>query len=173
MYSVKGKKWNRRLSFLLVLVLLFGDSSLQHVMAAETGTVENQITEHRVETEVSVSGGNLEQTPGPVTEPVLTAEPEQTPDIIQTPMPVPTPASVSGNVPPRQPENYYQDPEPENYGTLAAYDAYSRTYHIDGDRYVTVIGYDGNSYLDEDGNLQQADNTLVPQSVKLIFGESP
>ena len=58
MYSVKGKKWNRRLSFLLVLVLLFGDSSLQHVMAAETGTAETQITEHRVETEVSVSGGN-------------------------------------------------------------------------------------------------------------------
>ena len=40
MHSVKGKKWNRRLSFLLVLVLLFGDSSLQHVMAAETGTAE-------------------------------------------------------------------------------------------------------------------------------------
>ena len=51
MHSVKGKKWNRRLSFLLVLVLLFGDSSLQHVMAAETGTAETQITEHRVETE--------------------------------------------------------------------------------------------------------------------------
>ena len=70
-------------------------------------------------------------------------EPEQTPEQTPTPQPVPTPASVSGNVLPRQPENYYQDPEPENYGTLAAYDAYSRTYHVDGDRYVTVIGYDG------------------------------
>ena len=46
MHSVKGKKWNRRLSFLLVLVLLFGDSSLQHVMAAETGTVGGAGTDH-------------------------------------------------------------------------------------------------------------------------------
>lgn len=70
MHSVKGKKWNRRLSFLLVLVLLFGDSSLQHAMAAETGTAETgtaetQITEHRVETEVSVSGGDPERTSEP------------------------------------------------------------------------------------------------------------
>ena len=101
-------------------------------------------------------------------------EPEQTPEQTPTPQPVPTPASVSGNVPPRQPENYYQDPEPENYGTLAAYDAYSRTYHVDGDRYVTVIGYDGNSYLDEDGNLQQADNTLVESEVSTysLYGDA-
>lgn len=57
---------------------------------------------------------------------------------------------------------------------LAAYDAYSRTYHVDGDRYVTVIGYDGNSYLDEDGNLQQADNTLVESEVSTysLYGDA-
>ena len=66
MHSVKGKKWNRRLSFLLVLVLLFGDSSLQYTMAAESG-------ETRLEAAVSVSGGDPERT----SEPEQSAEPGQ------------------------------------------------------------------------------------------------
>ncbi len=75
-------------------------------------------------------------------------------------------ATVSdGNIPLRQPEAYHEEPEPENYGVLAAYDAYSRTYHVEGDEYVTVIGYDGSTYLDEEGNLQEVDNTLMENPV--------
>lgn len=56
-------------------------------------------------------------------------------------------------------------PEAEDYGLLVAYDEYSRTYHVDGDRYVTVIGNDAATYIDENGKLRQVDNTLVENSV--------
>ena len=72
----------------------------------------------------------------------------------------------------RQPENFYPDIEPENYGTLATFDEFSRTYHVEGDKYVTVIGYDGNTYLDEDGRLQQVDNTLIEDPMSTFAGIS-
>lgn len=53
-----------------------------------------------------------------------------------------------------------------------SYDAYSRTYHVDGNRYVTVIGYDGSTYLDEDGQLCRVDNTLVESQAAAFSGIS-
>ena len=44
---------------------------------------------------------------------------------------------------------------------MTAYDAYSRTYHVEGNRYVTVIGNDGATYIDEEGNLCPVDNRLT------------
>ncbi|MCI9278833.1 MAG: DNRLRE domain-containing protein, partial [Lachnospiraceae bacterium] len=69
----------------------------------------------------------------------------------------------------REPECYHQDAEPEDYGTLVAFDDYSRTYHVEGNQYVTVLGNDGTTYLDGDGNLQQVDNRLEENPVS-IFG---
>ncbi|MCM1097632.1 MAG: DNRLRE domain-containing protein [Ruminococcus flavefaciens] len=72
--------------------------------------------------------------------------------------------TVSGNdaaLPGRAPERFYEESAPENYGELVAYDAYSRTYHVEGNRYVTVIGSDGSTYLDSQGRLQAVDNRLA------------
>lgn len=68
----------------------------------------------------------------------------------------------------REPEQFYREPEPENYGTLTDYDAYSRTYHVERNRYVTVIGNDGATYIDEDGVLRRTDNTLEEAGVSLF-----
>lgn len=72
----------------------------------------------------------------------------------------------------REPESFYKEPEPENYGELVSYDAYSRTYHAGGNQYVTVIGNDGTTYIDEDGVLRRVDNALVENPVSLfgMFG---
>ena len=77
---------------------------------------------------------------------------------------------VSGGdaLPRREPETFYREPEPENYGALVSYDAYSRTYHAGGNRYVTVVGNDGTTYIDEDGSLCRVDNTLVENPVSLF-----
>ncbi len=85
------------------------------------------------------------------------------------------PADVSGNDPVlREPENYYPEGEEEDYGELVAYDAYSRTY-LTGEApaaagaetgeegkasYVTVIGPSASYYINEEGELQETDNTL-------------
>lgn len=71
--------------------------------------------------------------------------------------------TVSGSdaAPGRLPQRFYEEPAPENYGDLVAYDAYSRTYHVEGNRYVTVIGNDGSTYIDGEGRLQKTDNRLV------------
>ncbi len=64
----------------------------------------------------------------------------------------------------RAPEKFYEEPEPENYGDLVAYDDKSRTYYAGGNHFVTVIGYDGTSYIDDDGSLETVDNTLIEAS---------
>ncbi len=85
------------------------------------------------------------------------------------------PEDVSGNDPVlREPENYYPEGDEEDYGELVAYDAYSRTY-LTGEApaaagaeteeegkasYVTVIGPSASYYIDEEGELQETDNTL-------------
>ena len=69
------------------------------------------------------------------------------------------PGDVSGNDPVlREPENYYPEGDEEDYGELAAYDAYSRTY-LTGEApaaageeagrgsYVTVIGPSASYYM--------------------------
>lgn len=76
--------------------------------------------------------------------------------------------TVSSNVSLREPEDFYEEPVPEDYGTLVTYDAYSRTYHVDGEQYVTVIGNDGSTYLDEEGIWHPVDNTLVENPMAML-----
>ena len=64
----------------------------------------------------------------------------------------------------RLPESFYEEEKPEDYGELVAYDDYSRTYHVEGNQYVTVIGNDGATYIDDAGNMAPVDNTLREQS---------
>ena len=71
-------------------------------------------------------------------------------------------------LPGREPERFHEEAVPEDYGTLVSYDAYSRTYHVDGDSYITVIGNDGSTYIDEDGLLQSVDNRLVQEESALF-----
>lgn len=52
-------------------------------------------------------------------------------------------------LPLREPEQFYQDTVEENYGELVGYDIYSRTYHVNGNQYITVIGNDAATYIDE------------------------
>ncbi|MCM1058094.1 MAG: DNRLRE domain-containing protein, partial [Firmicutes bacterium] len=71
----------------------------------------------------------------------------------------------------RLPEQFYEEERQETYGTLVSYDEYSRTYHVDGNRYVTVVGNDGATFIDEDGNLVPVDNTLTKETAA-VFGIS-
>ncbi len=71
--------------------------------------------------------------------------------------------------PGRLPEAFYEEEIPESYGTLVSYDQYSRTYHVDGNRYVTVVGNDGATYIDDDGSLRPVDNTLEKDTTA-VFG---
>ena len=71
--------------------------------------------------------------------------------------------------PGRLPEAFYEEEKPESYGTLVSYDQYSRTYHVDGNRYVTVVGNDGATYIDDDGSLRPVDNTLEKDTTA-VFG---
>ncbi len=71
--------------------------------------------------------------------------------------------------PGRLPEAFYEEEKPESYGTLVSYDQYSRTYHVDGNRYVTVVGNDGATYIDDDGSLRPVDNTLE-KNTAAVFG---
>lgn len=75
---------------------------------------------------------------------------------------------VSDNVL-REPEDFHETPAPEAYGELASYDAYSRTYRTGDNSFVTVIGTDGATYLDEAGRLRQIDNTLTENPVRPIL----
>ena len=68
----------------------------------------------------------------------------------------------------RLPERLYEEERPETYGTLVSYDEYSRTYHVEGNRYVTVVGNDGATYVDDDGSLRPVDNTLVREDASLF-----
>ncbi len=83
--------------------------------------------------------------------------------------------AVSGGdavTPGRLPEQFYEEEKPESYGTLVSYDQYSRTYHVDGNQYVTVVGNDGATYIDDDGRLQHVDNTLEKDTAT-VFSAFP
>ena len=189
----KKRKWSRLLSFLLAAVLILGDHSLQYVMAAgsvsgadaaigqtagtetdeagkDSSTLVNDEAENGQIIIDGIGGGQANDKEKPRGNQGLT-------DVSAGDMTVSAgDLTVSGgNIPLRQPEDYHEDPAPEDYGTLAAYDEYSRTYHVDGNQYVTVIGYDGATYLDEEGKLQDVDNTLVenPASVFSSIGAGP
>ncbi|MDE6641009.1 MAG: hypothetical protein K2K63_10815, partial [Acetatifactor sp.] len=69
----------------------------------------------------------------------------------------------------RLPEQFYEEEKQEAYGTLVSFDEYSRTYHVDGNQYVTVVGNDGATFIDDDGNLMPVDNTLERETAS-VFG---
>lgn len=70
------------------------------------------------------------------------------------------------------PEQFYEEEKQEAYGTLVSFDEYSRTYHVDGSQYVTVVGNDGATFIDDDSNLMPVDNTLERETagVYSMFG---
>ena len=81
---------------------------------------------------------------------------------------LPSVSDSDAALPGREPGQFHEEAVPEDYGTLVSYDAYSRTYHVDGDSYITVIGNDGSTYIDEDGLLQSVDNRLVQEESALF-----
>lgn len=177
----KRKRFSRLLSLLLVL----GDQSMQYVLAAETVSggdagqweelpePEKTAGEEKSPDAQEMPGGTEEDTGNGETDSGTDGESEGTAGSEAVSGGDALLYEVSGgNVPLRRPEDYYQEAEPEQYGTLAAWDAYSRTYHVDGDRYITVIGYDGSTYLDEEGQLKQVDNTLVESPMAAFSGIS-
>ena len=157
----KSNRFRRVMAMILLFVLLATDSTL--VTAAEgivsggdagvfedisdvVGDIGNEIFMEDAETDGNeVSGG----------------------DAVSSRDAVSSGDAVSGGdaLVMRQPEQFYEEPEAEDYGLLVAYDEYSRTYRVDGDSYVTVIGNDAATYIDESGNLRQVDNTLVENPV--------
>ena len=170
----RKKKRNRILSFLLVILLVLGEPSTLQVLAAELSQLEISIPGLNTGKAAAVSGGdaagNQEGGPGedsPDMEGKEEGAQEEPGDTeLADSVSGNLGNTVSGNIPPRQPEQFYEDPSGENFGTLVAYDAYSRTYHVEGKSYVTVIGNDGSTYLDEEGVLRQVDNRLVENPMR-------
>lgn len=168
----------RILSFVLAFSIFMSDHTVMYAMAAEDTSEEIFVVEETLDEVI------VEETPGEIVieettdETILdttdeTEAEEVVPDEIVSSVDEKEEEVVEEElVEVRQPENFYPDIEPENYGTLATFDEFSRTYHVEGDKYVTVIGYDGNTYLDEDGRLQQVDNTLIEDPMSTFAGIS-
>ena len=149
------KKNTRFFSFLLAILLVVGDPSMLQVYATETVSDSDFVIEmESTLAEETVSDSDMVEEPEAE---VNTTDAEFLPESTYEPE-IP---EVSGNITLREPEDFYEEPVPENYGTLASYDEFSRTYHVEGNQYVTVIGNDSTTYIDEEGALQQVDNTLV------------
>ena len=166
MRYIKRRSINRIIAFLLIALMVLGDQSLLSVLAAET--TPNAYT----------NGGQEEQEKGTVTEKTQVSpageeiidgnadssvKKEQSVSMGDADLDEELLEDVSSGdlLPLRYPENFYEKPEMEDYGLLVAYDEYSRTYHVENDNYVTVIGNDGTTYIDEGGALRKVDNTLV------------
>ncbi len=145
----KRRNATRLLSFLLAFLLILGDNSLQYVMA--TGTVSGSDVVADVVLPEEATDNLLEETDSLPEETFTEAVSDG--DALLT--------VSDGNIPLREPEEFYTEAAPENYGVLVDYDEYSRTYHVDGDSYVTVIGNDSNTYINEAGELVKVDNTLI------------
>lgn len=62
----------------------------------------------------------------------------------------------------RNPMDYYREPEPE--GALVAVDEYSKTYRTSETEFLTQIGGQANTYMDDGGETQMVDNTLVEKN---------
>lgn len=173
---MQKRKFQRVLSLALSTLLILGDGSVLNVSAAgRTVSGSDSVSEQIVENQGT---GQEEQT----AQEQPAAERNQLPEVEKTEAgEVPSSVSggdltVSGNIPMRQPEAFHAEPVPEDYGVLAAYDEYSRTYRVDADQYITVLGNDGATYIEEDGSLQPVDNTLVENPVStfssITSGES-
>lgn len=119
---------------------------------APDSTVSDNTVSDGDATDVTVSDGDVTE------EPEETEEPED-----EAPVCLPS----------REPEAFHAEPAPQNYGTLVSYDTDSRTYHVEGDNYVTVVGNDAYTYIDESGILAEVDNTLIanPISSFSMWGE--
>lgn len=162
------KKLVKVLSFLLAIAIVMSDSALLQVMATEKTVTGEVIQEQSVEETVEETVEESTEKPleDPTDDPVETTTEEKQDDPVED-LPEEKTEAVK-----RQPENFYPEEKTENYGTLAAYDEYSRTYQVEENQYVTIIGYDGNTYIDDDGNLQQTDNTLVEDPMSAFSGIS-
>lgn len=177
-----GTRLKRALVTLLTVALLVSDNTILY--AAETGTAqtvavmdsEQSISQENIGT---VSAGNAEVvedgTIGKGEVPADNAE-----DIPDTGDGLDIPEEFDGTVSGgdtvtqgRLPEQFYEEEKPETYGTLVSYDKYSRTYHVDGNQYVTVVGNDGATFIDDDGNLRPVDNTLEKDTTAVfsMFGD--
>ncbi len=177
-----GTRLKRAMVTLLTVALLVSDNAILY--AAETGTVqtdavvvsEQSISQENTET---VSAGNAEvEEDGAIGKGETPADGAgNSPDVGDCPD---TQEGFGGAVsggdavtPGRLPEQFYEEEKPESYGTLVSYDQYSRTYHVDGNQYVTVVGNDGATYIDDDGRLQHVDNTLEKDTATVfsMFGD--
>ncbi|MBD5528485.1 MAG: DNRLRE domain-containing protein [Lachnospiraceae bacterium] len=177
-----GTKLKRMMVTLLTAALLLSDNTILY--AAEAGTAQTAIVSE-LEQDVldenadSVSAGDAE-----VGEDTAIGK-EERPinnkgDIPDTEDDLGTLEEFDGTVsggdavtPGRLPEQFYEEEKPETYGTLVSYDRYSRTYHVDGNQYVTVVGNDGATFIDDDGYLQPVDNTLEKETTAVfsMFGD--
>ena len=138
------------------------DNTVSENSASENTVSDNTVSANSVSdntvsdgdaTDVTVSDGDVTE------EPEETEEPED-----EAPVCLPS----------REPEAFYAEPAPQNYGTLVSYDTDSRTYHVEGDHYITVVGNDAYTYIDESGTLAEVDNTLIanPISSFSLWGEA-
>lgn len=177
-------KLRKALVFLLTATLLLSDHTILY--AAEAGAVQTASGDNAQQIELeentgTVSGGDVgddteagkgekpAENTGNVTEPV--DNPDESEDISETVSSADMETVSGGDAmkPGRLPEAFYEEEKPESYGTLVSYDQYSRTYHVDGNRYVTVVGNDGATYIDDDGSLRPVDNTLKKDTTA-VFG---
>lgn len=193
---VKGK-WKRLCALLLAATLLIADKTFLY--AAETGSGQPVLEDGEENTQDEAGTEPEQENPDVTDESIQQPEEpgESTPEGIEDAVSggnageetgedvtgeegdsdaddeTETVSGGDADVPGRLPEQFYEEEKPEDYGTLVSYDAYSRTYHVDGNRYVTVIGNDGATYIDEDGSLQAVDNTLMEQTVSTygMFGD--
>ncbi|MBQ8821182.1 MAG: RHS repeat protein, partial [Lachnospiraceae bacterium] len=156
----KKRLFHRALSFILMLTLLMTDSSMLSLSASTVSGGNAVITEVEAEEVTTVSGNDAADIPenGDASAEEEMEEEEYIPEII----------TVSGNTPVREPEDFYEKPEVENYGELVSFDEKSRTYKTGERSYVTVIGADASTYIDEDGKLTPVDNTLVENPVSTL-----
>lgn len=177
-------KLRKAMVSLLTATLLLSDHTVLY--AAETGAVQAASGDNAQQIELeentgTVSGGDVgddteagkgekpAENTGNVTEPV--DNPDESEDISETVSSADMETVSGGDAlkPGRLPEAFYEEEKPESYGTLVFYDQYSRTYHVDGNRYVTVVGNDGATYIDDDGSLRPVDNTLEKDTTA-VFG---
>lgn len=165
---MKQRRIQRSLAAILSFLLVFADQSVVSLAATaavssgdamiseqqgleESDTSKTEPAEVTENPEDEELGGGAEKDPEKDPEEDAEKDPEEE---------YPEEGSVSGGDA-RAPQKFYEDPEPEDYGTLVAYDEYSRTYRTGENAYVTVVGNSETLYINEDGELDEVDNTLV------------
>ncbi len=95
----KKRLWNRVISFALVLTLLFSDQTLLQVSASTVSGGNAVVTEHVTQEPLSVSDSDLPEAGDSLSG--AADVPEETTEYI------PEMLTVSGNIPVREPEQFY------------------------------------------------------------------